>query len=568
MSSTLGVMWGRLNRHRKATIVAGKSTVKAVEDQTTEPDTDGETSTSESVGEGPKRAPSGASGSVSLRRTANSTSTSSRPQNLRGSQRRRQTDGGGTASGLELSVLRAAQELEMPIPVPHEDFPERVQEGLETVENLASGSQPVFPAPRWIYLTGRPQNPQPQINRSQDLRFVFAADGASILIWGGKEATHVTRICLPVENGQSLKGQKLPLVSAAARRGWMGSELCVVQVAGGSKLVAVVVLFEGSGYKLLCFDEEGNHDPQRHYIEKTGCGRDIPANLSVSRDDKRIAVGRGAVVDVYCVADEGLVETPGITPACSQTPASASGQDESLHSPCVATTHPHTPAVKVPRKFGRPSSQITNFSVDNTVLVVASQVRGNHFTRPKVRTSIHKITPDGLESLDSPDHYQLHVVSSNYILTAPGISGVFWLGQLPLLLTAQSPSSGATLLGSGDSRKNIVIVRDKLILAAAQGGMKGRESFVVFQCESGQIWLLDAQIWGDCRPLNSLSGNRVDLGTSDLKALSVLGEGIAEALWCSSKGTLLLEHIPMNGQGQAREVEGIGELYSNIQAQG
>jgi hypothetical protein len=159
-------------------------------------------------------------------------------------------------------------------------------------------------------------------------------------------------------------------------------------------------------------------------------------------------------------------------------------------------------------------------------------------------------------------------VSSNYILTAPGISGVFWLGQLPLLLTAQSPSSGATLLGSGDSRKNIVIVRDKLILAAAQGGMKGRESFVVFQCESGQIWLLDAQIWGDCRPLNSLSGNRVDLGTSDLKALSVLGEGIAEALWCSSKGTLLLEHIPMNGQGQAREVEGIGELYSNIQAQG
>lgn len=70
------------------------------------------------------------------------------------------------------------------------------------------------------------------------------------------------------------------------------------------------------------------------------------------------------------------------------------------------------------------------------------------------------------------------------------------------------------------------------------------------------------------KSVGNFSKDRRGLGWRELKALSVFGEGIAQAFWWSSKGFFVLKRIPINGQGDLEDVEDIGQLYLEIQANG
>jgi hypothetical protein len=286
------------------------------------------------------------------------------------------------AYGRESEVIRPA--LDQP-------DPEVFRPALEPVS-------PVLPAdgPRWIPdlssdedsiassqsslrgSRGPIRAPQSKIPGSQNLRFCFVADGTALLIWQGEGASCIVRICLPFGK-DPMRGQKLTL--ASRRRGSMSSEMRVVFVAAGSKIVAAVVA-QGSRFKLLVFDKEGRHDPQHDSVERD-CGQNPPLSLSVSRDDRRIAVGWGGVVEIYSVVNGGLDQTP----------------MRAIEPPIVGQLH----------------LQITNFSVDSTELIIASQATGKHSHRPDVHTSVHKISEDTLPTLqriDAPKPCQLQAVSS------------------------------------------------------------------------------------------------------------------------------------------------------------
>jgi len=110
-------------------------------------------------------------------------------------------------------------------------------------------------------------------------------------------------------------------------------------------------------------------------------------------------------------------------------------------------------------------------------------------------------------------------------------------------------------------------VKKKPILAAAQGLGQGYESIFVFQSNSDQIWMLDVRD-GICKLAGNFSDDHRGLGSRELKALSVIGEGIAQAFWWSRDGSFVLKRIPIDGQGDPVDVEDVGKLYLEIQANG
>jgi len=140
------------------------------------------------------------------------------------------------------------------------------------------------------------------------------------------------------------------------------------------------------------------------------------------------------------------------------------------------------------------------------------------------------------------------------------MSAIFYLGseqvsqssrQASLLLLTQCAGSRVTVLKGEDQQ---VILKDRRIIAAAQGTGRDHEGYVVFQSDSGRIWLLDSRE-GVCRPLSKFSSGR-----GDVKALSMIEGGVVQVFWCSCKGNLVLMRASLDGSRTPWEVTGIGEL--------
>jgi hypothetical protein len=137
-----------------------------------------------------------------------------------------------------------------------------------------------------------------------------------------------------------------------------------------------------------------------------------------------------------------------------------------------------------------------------------------------------------------------------------------------LLLTTKCKGSYATLLAAASSSKrHKVIPGEKPIFAAAQGPSQGYEDVFVFQSNSDHIWMLDVND-EICKSVGNFSKDRRGLGSTELKALSIFGEGVVQAFWWSKDGSLVLKRIPINGPGGPVDVENIGRLYLEIQAHG
>lgn len=390
MFRTLDVMLAR---------ATGKRPITASKDQAEDrvEDPDGRTTLSKSTRGESTHGSLRISRAASQQRTSQSIASQSRRR-----QRRHEAEGDKAAQGTEQGQI-LSRDQEFPIPFDG-DLPEVVhdQSGPEVIQPVPDPMQSLLPpadGPRWISIDPLSREasvassqsslrgskspirtPQPQIQKSENLHFSFVADGTALLIWKGKDASCIVRICLPLEREDCMKGQKLTL--ASQRRGSMPSKMRDVRVAGGSKIVAAVVLVPGSPFELFYFDENGRHDPQHDYIERD-CEQNVLVSLSVSRDDRRIAVGWGGVVEIYSVVNGRL----GLTPMQAIEPPD----------------------------MGQPYLQITNFSVDSTELVIASQVKVKYPTCPNVHTSVHKISQDALltlERMDAPEPCQLQVVSS------------------------------------------------------------------------------------------------------------------------------------------------------------